>query len=438
MGEIRLEFATYADALKHIHGLPRFKRSNSRAELKLVLKQLGHPERQGHFIHVTGTNGKGSTSNAIAHILLEAGCTVGLYTSPFIMRFNERIQIDNEPVPDETIRQAAGAVQTAIDQLQEAHAGLFLKEFEFDTCMGFWIFAQAPVDVAVIEVGIGGTHDSTNVITPDVAVISNVAMDHMAQLGNTLTAIATEKSGIIKPGVPAVTGRLPEEAAVVVAARAKECGSALHRLSHEFDAQGRADAKLFGEKFSYQDLDGKLGQLEFPLLGSYQVDNAAIAIKASKLYAQKNGLQLTSADIRRGLAASHWPVRMERISKEPLIVLDGAHNPDGVSHALGSIRDFDYEHVTLIVGILADKAMDKMLKMIAATGAKVFLVPVPNNPRAATEADYRAAGAKAQWQFCDWHEALAWSIREHPEGLTLVLGSLYLASAVRQELLAGK
>ncbi|WP_230678523.1 bifunctional folylpolyglutamate synthase/dihydrofolate synthase [Lacticaseibacillus zhaodongensis] len=433
-----MEFASYAAALSHVHGLPRFKRSNSRDEEKLVLKQLGHPEQQGHFIHVTGTNGKGSTSNAIAHMLLRAGCTVGLYTSPFIMRFNERIQIDNQPVSDEVIRRAAGTVATAIEQLQGDHPGLFLKEFEFVTCMGFVIFAQAPVDVAVIEVGIGGTHDSTNVITPDVAVISNVAMDHMAQLGNTLTAIATEKSGIIKPGVPAVTGKLPAEAATVVAARVQECGSPLYRFGEEFSAKGHADAKLFGEKFTYQDEGGKLTSLEFPLLGSYQVQNAAVAIKAAKLYAAKQDLPLTAADIRHGLAASHWPVRMERVSSEPLIVLDGAHNPDGVSHALASIRNFDYEHVTLIVGILADKAMDKMLKSIAATGAEVFLVQVPDNPRAATEADYRAAGADPQWRFCDWHDALADSIREHPQGLTLILGSLYLASAVRQELFAAE
>ena len=433
-----MEFASYSEALTHIHALPRLKRSNTRAELRAVLAHLGHPERHGHFVHVTGTNGKGSTSNAIAHILQTAGCTVGLFTSPFIMRFNERIQVDGRLVNDETIRVAAGRVQTAIDELREQDPEFALKEFEFITSMCFLIFVDQGVDVGVIEVGIGGTHDSTNVIMPEVSVLTNVALDHTEILGDTVGKIAHEKAGIIKEGVAAVIGKLPDEARAEVLTRVEAVGAAsLDEFDQDFSASGTPDARSFTEHLQYRDADGKLSGLEFPLIGSYQAQNAAVAIRASKLLAQRLQLPLTNADIKRGLAAASWPVRMERISTEPLIVLDGAHNPNGVAAALSTLRRMQPEAVTLIVGILADKALSKMIGQLADFGAQVILVPVPNNPRAATVDDYRAAGA-TDWPVMDWHEALAYTLHENPDNMIVILGSLYLASAVRQELLGNE
>jgi dihydrofolate synthase/folylpolyglutamate synthase len=430
-----VEFASYAEALTHIHSLPRLKHSNTRAELRAVLAHLGHPERQCHFVHVTGTNGKGSTSNAIAHILQASGATVGLFTSPFIMRFNERIQIDGRPVSDEDIRRAAGQVQTAIDDLRVQEQAFALKEFEFVTCMCFLIFADRGVDLAVIEVGIGGTHDSTNVIMPEVSVLINVALDHTDILGDTVAEIAHEKAGIIKPGVAVVIGKLPEDARREVIARVQTVGAAsLAEFGQDFTATGTPDAQSFSEHLVYRDADGKLSGLEFPLIGSYQAQNAAVAIQASKQMAQRLQLPLTNADIKRGLAAASWPVRMERISTEPLIVLDGAHNPNGIAAALSTLRRVQADSVTLIVGILADKAMGQMLAQLADFGARVILVPVPNNPRAATAADYKAAGA-SDWPVMDWHEALAYTLHEEPDSMIVIMGSLYLASAVRQELL---
>lgn len=430
-----MEFASYAEALTHIHSLPRLKRSNTRAELRAVLAHLGHPEQQGHFVHVTGTNGKGSTSNAIAHILQAFGATVGLFTSPFIMCFNERIQIDGRPVSDEDIRRAAGQVQTAIDDLRVQEQAFALKEFEFVTCMCFLIFADRGVDLAVIEVGIGGTHDSTNVIMPEVSVLTNVALDHTDILGDTVAEIAHEKAGIIKPGVAVVIGKLPEDARREVITRVQTVGAAsLAEFGQDFTATGTPDAQSFSEHLVYRDADGKLSGLEFPLIGSYQAQNAAVAIQASKHMAQRLQLPLTNADIKRGLAAASWPVRMERVSTEPLIVLDGAHNPNGIAAALSTLQRVQAESVTLIVGILADKALGQMLAQLADFGARVILVPVPDNPRAATAADYKAAGA-SDWPVMDWHEALAYTLHEEPDSMIVIMGSLYLASAVRQELL---
>lgn len=429
-----MEFTSYDAALAHIHGLPRLKRSNSRAELKQVLAALDHPERVGQYVHVTGTNGKGSTSNAIAHILQASGCTVGLFTSPFIMRFNERIQVDNVPVSDKQIRVAAGRVQTAIDQLRATQPDLALKEFEFLTCMAFLLFAAAGTDVNVVEVGIGGEHDSTNVLTPLVSVITNVALDHMEILGNTIAKIATEKAGIIKPGARVVLGALPEEARLPILTHAFLNGSPVDAFGEEFNATGKPDAASFGERVTYIDDAGQLKDLFFPLLGDYQVVNAAVAIRAAKRFAEAASWPLTNAEIKRGLAASSWPVRLERVSESPLLVLDGAHNPDGLGHVLAQLRRLRLTDVTIIAGILADKSLPEMLGQLKQSGARIVLTTVPHNPRAASVDDYAAAG-NTEWPVLDWHDALAATLQTYGDDPVIILGSLYLAAAVRQELL---
>ncbi len=432
--EIEMAFATYDDALAYIHGLPRLRPNNGRTELHMLLAAVGHPERQGHFIHVTGTNGKGSTTNAIAHILQAGGLHVGMFTSPFINRFNERIQIDGEPISDDEITTLAGEVATAITTLQEQNADFIIKEFEFVTTMGFLAFARAGLDVSVIEVGIGGMHDSTNVITPEVAVIVNVALDHMELLGDTIAAIAREKAGIIKPGVPVVTGPLTADAEEVVEEVAAQQESNVLVYGLDFEAHGRPNAKIFGETLDYLDADGPISKLNFPLIGDYQVVNAAIAIRAARLYAARMDVSLSDRQIGTGLAQASWPARLERISEEPTIVLDGGHNPDGLGHALAAIRALKYPQVTIIAGILADKALPEMLKQLRQMDADVILTAVPGTPRAATAADYEAAGS-GDWRVMDWHDALVDAIYSNTEGVILVIGSLYLASAVRQELL---
>lgn len=429
-----MKFDSYEAALTHIHGLPRLKRLPTREALKQVLAELGHPERVGRYIHVTGTNGKGSTSNAIAHIMQAAGCTVGLYTSPFIMRFNERIQIDNAPVTDETIRVAAERVQTAIEAVQRVDPDATLKEFEFITAMAFLIFAEAKTDVNVIEVGIGGAHDSTAVIQPDIAVITNVALDHTEILGDTLTAIATEKAGIIKPGARVVLGALPEEARLPILTQAFQVGAPVDEFGFDFTATGRPDGERFGELIHYHDEDGDEKGLFFPLLGDYQAGNAAVAIRASKQFAAVAHWSLSAGEIRRGLAAASWPVRLERISETPFIVLDGAHNPDGLEHVLAQLKRLKLRNLTIIAGVLADKALRDMLTQLRQSGARVILTPVPDNPRAASAADYQAAGS-GDWPVMSWPEALAFAMQTAGDEPILVIGSLYLVSAVRQNLL---
>lgn len=428
-----MKFATYEDALTYIHSMPRMRATSGRAELHALLAKLGNPERVGRFIHVTGTNGKGSTTNAIAHILLASGLHVGMFTSPFINRFNERVQIDGVPIADETLRSLMDEIATAIEELQAVDPEFILKEFEVDTALGLLAFARSGVDVAVVEVGIGGEHDSTNVLTPEVAVVTNVALDHVAMLGGSLESIATEKAGIIKPGAAAILGPLPKSAHAIMLARAGVIGVQPEVFGKQFTAQGHVNARIFGETFDYEDEDGAITKLTFPLLGQYQVANAAIAVRAARVFAARINHDLPNTAIRTGLAAATWPARLELISEEPNIVIDGGHNPDGLANALTAIKQLHVPQLTIIAGILADKALPEMMTLLKKSGADVILTVVPDNPRAAQPEDYQRAGA-SDWPVMEWRDALVDAIYANMDGLILVIGSLYLAAAVRQTL----
>ncbi|WP_262314733.1 bifunctional folylpolyglutamate synthase/dihydrofolate synthase [Lacticaseibacillus parakribbianus] len=424
---------TYSQAVAAIHALPRLAKSGGHERITALLAALGDPQR-GRYVHVTGTNGKGSVANAIAHMLSATGLTVGLFTSPFIMRFNERIAIDGQPIADADLALAYDAGAAALKRLQAQQPGFGVTEFEFITAIAFWFFAEQRVDVAVIEVGIGGDTDSTNVIDPLVSVITSVGLDHAKLLGNTLTSVATHKAGIIKPNRPVVTAALPAAAAAVVAARAQATGSRWLLEDRDF-AVGQAKLDGWGQRFDYRDADGRLGDLRIPLVGPYQVQNAGVAIRAAKLAASALGVPLPAAAVRRGLAQSTWPARMEQLSADPLIVIDGAHNPQGIQSLIDALHQvFGRGPLTLIIGALADKDVKTMLSLLERTSFRLWLVPVPDNPRATALGDYPDQARLAT--FADWQSALAAHLADYRDEPVVIAGSLYLAAAVRQTLLA--
>ena len=425
----------YTESVAYIHSFPRLAKTGDHRRILTLLHALGNPQQQGRYIHVTGTNGKGSAANAIAHVLEASGLTVGLYTSPFIMRFNERIMIDHEPIPDAALVNAVAFVRAALERLQQQQADFNVTEFEFITALAYWYFRQRQVDVAVIEVGIGGDTDSTNVITPVVSVLTEVALDHQKLLGHTITAIAKHKAGIIKRVIRFVPGNLVPDAAAVVAAKVATTGSQWLRFDRDFSVP-KAKLHGWGQRFTYEDQDGRISDLEVPLVGDYQQRNMAIAIQTAKVYAKQTEWPLTPQNIRQGLAASHWPARLEKISDTPLIVIDGAHNPDGINGLITALKQLFSQPITVIAGILADKDYAAMADRLTAAFSTVYLVPVPGTPRALPEAGYEAlheGRLKDSWQ-----EALAASLNDVPDQPIVITGSLYLASAVRQTLLGGK
>ncbi|MFD1393014.1 bifunctional folylpolyglutamate synthase/dihydrofolate synthase [Lacticaseibacillus jixianensis] len=425
---------TYDETVAAIHALPRLAKTGGHERILALLHALGDPQHD-RYVHVTGTNGKGSTASGIAHILVASGLKVGLYTSPFIMRFNERIMIDHQPLPDADLVAASAAADAALARLRATNPDFAVTEFEYVTALALWYFHRQQVDIAVIEVGIGGDTDSTNVITPLVSVITSVGLDHAKLLGNTIASVARHKAGIIKPGRPVVTAALPHDAMVAVQRRVAATKSQWLVLGQDF---GTAHATLdgWGQRFDYQGADGALTGVRIPLVGPYQVANAALAITASRIAAQAMNWPLQPKEIRQGMLANTWPARMEKLSDDPLIVIDGAHNPQGIAAMLSAVQQaLPQQRVTLIVGVLGDKDIKAMIAELEQSGVRLWLVPVPDNPRAEKLADYPDADRLRT--FASWQEALAAHLDEYPDEPVVLTGSLYLASAVRQTLLAG-
>lgn len=421
----------YQTSVQFIHHLPRLAKDGSLHRISALLAALGNPQQNQNYIHVTGTNGKGSVANAISHILEASGLTVGLFTSPFIMRFNERIRIDHQDIDSQRLAELTTHGAAVLADLQRQRPGFVVTEFEFITALALLYFNEANVDVAVIEVGIGGREDSTNVIMPKVAVITSVGYDHQALLGKTLTSIAGHKAGIIKPHVPVVTGILPDEAQVVVAKQVAAMHSQWQQYGQDFSAV-HASTFDWGMHFDYHRDQERIRQLTMPLVGSYQPANMAVAITAAKTYAQVMDWPLSDHEVTKGVKASVWPGRMEKISDRPLIILDGAHNPQGI-HGLVETLDrlFGQQELTVVAGVLKDKAVDTMIQALSSRDHRLWLVPVPNTPRATKVGDY----PDNVTHFDSWQEALAAYTQEHSEEPLIITGSLYLVSAVRQTLM---
>mgnify|MGYP004467688321 FL=1 len=362
---------TLDEALYYIHSVCWKGSIPGLTRINALLDKMGHPERKLKFIHVTGTNGKGSTCAMLASIFTKAGYKTGLYTSPYLIRFNERIQIDGVQISDEDICQITEYIKPLADSIFEQPT-----EFEMVTALGFEYFARQGCDLVVCEVGMGGEFDATNVILPpEAAVICNIGLDHTEVLGDTLEKIAATKSGIIKPGCDAVIYREKPSVEAVIEARCQAVGAALHKadfadihlISHDLD----------GQVFDWE----RFGQLHLPLLGEHQLHNAAVALTTATVM-QSRGWRLTDEDIRAGLASVRWPGRFDVRRRDPLFIIDGGHNPQCIEALVKNIRDYlPGRPLTILTGVLADKDYTCMYRDVAPF-AKEFITITPANPRA--------------------------------------------------------
>lgn len=389
-----------------------------------VLEALGHPERRpGRFVHVAGTNGKGSTCAMIEAALRAAGRRTGLYTSPHLREPTERIRIDGEAVSDRLFVQAFETVRGVAEELLTRGAiDLHPSYFEMVTAMGFLLFREQQVEIAVIEVGLGGRLDATNLVEPELCVITPIDFDHEAFLGKDLASIAAEKAGILKAGVPAVAAVQREDVAAVLRARAEAVGCELRHTDEWCVTQLALDAE--GSRFRLsgrQTLD-----VVCPLAGTHQVQNAVTAVAAL------DRLGLAGSAIADGMAAVRWPGRLEHIGK---FVLDGAHNPAG-ARALGAyVREFyGGRRKRLIFGAMRDKAIDEMAGALFPLFDEV-IVTAPRQPRALDPASYREVVEHAALvEAADLPAALE-RVRGGGEPV-FISGSLFLVAEAR-ELLSG-
>jgi dihydrofolate synthase/folylpolyglutamate synthase len=347
-----------------------------------LLTLLGNPHQRFHSVHVAGTKGKGSTSAMIASILSEAGHRAGLYTSPHLHTFRERIRLDGEMISADSVAALTERLQPLVAQVPD------LTTFEIITALGFEYFAQSAVDVAVLEVGLGGRLDATNVVTPLVAVITPISFDHMQYLGHTLTAIATEKAGIIKPGVPVVSAPQPKEALAVIEATCRKRGSPLTVADRVWTRQ-MEEVTLHGQVFSTRRGNGKWSTYHLPLLGNHQLVNAVTALTTIDVL-RRQGIDISAEAIANGLANVRWPGRLEIMGRHPWVVVDGAHNGDSAQKlAVALPALFSHRRMILVYGAMAGHSVPDMLAALLPIADEVILTRV-DNPRGIDPADLLA------------------------------------------------
>ena len=344
-------------------GLRRFGIKLGLDTISGILDGLGDPHKKFSSVHVAGTNGKGSIASYISRILRESGCRVGLYTSPHLVKFNERIRIDGEPIADIQVLEAYEAVN-------EVHPGDREPTFfEYTTAMAFHEFARREVDWAVVETGMGGRLDATNVLSPAVSVISNISIEHRSYLGDTLAKIAGEKGGIIKPGTPVVTGASQKACLDVFQKIADENSAELFRRGKDFRVRKNKD----DEAFSYFGIDSNWPDLKTNLSGEYQLENASVALAACEMLI-RNGAKIELDHVREGMAKTQWPGRLEIVSESPFVILDGAHNLMAARNLAKYISSrFPDRNVTMVLGILDDKPYKSMLKTLLPVCKRAIL-----------------------------------------------------------------
>lgn len=428
----------YDDALAFIHGRTKFKKIPTLKRMRRFLQELGNPQENLDYLHITGTNGKGSTTAMLRSMLMADGLSVGTFTSPFIVRFNERISLNGQPIPDDELIKTVQKVAPIVDYLDEVLPEGGPTEFEIDTAIMFTWFAKMRPDVVILEVGIGGLFDSTNVIVPKVSGIVSVGYDHMHVLGDTLGEIAAQKAGIIKPKVPVVIGRLPKAARQVIIEAAQDKQAPLYENGRQFTTKKLNDHQLKNE-IEYDGLMIHRQRFQLGLLGEYQVDNAAVAITVAQLYLKQQGLPIDVGSFRQGLADTRWPGRLEVVNDSPLVVLDGAHNLPGMQALTTTIKDdFKNMEIYVLVAILADKQYQLMLGEIASLPnvhlmLTNFAGPGPKRPSA--DLKKAAQDIETRWPIktaASWQEGLLKISKEaSADDAILITGSLYFISEVR-------
>jgi dihydrofolate synthase / folylpolyglutamate synthase len=427
----------YAQCLQNLSDLGHelHRKKFDLESIRKITRVLGHPETKYSTAIVAGTNGKGSTSAMLASMLTAAGMRTGLYTSPHLIRVNERIRVNGQEISDNDFADSFSEVSRAVDRLIEKgelpHRPSF---FEFLTAAAFLHFARAGIDFAVLEVGMGGRLDATNITEPRVAVITNVDLDHQQFLGNTVAAIAREKAGVIQPGRPVISACEKPEAENVISKRALDLNAPLTELSqaarvsniHNHAGRYAFDLDLHGEHFP---------ALVPPLMGSFQIKNTIAAVAAA-LSLNRQGFRIPHAAIEKGIRITSWPGRMEIICEHPLVVLDGAHNPAAVRAIADSLRALWPERpLRLVYASMRDKSIAEISEILFPLACEVYLTR-PEQERAAAPEEILAAAKHRPGRVVFEPapvRALERACRKSlAEDVVLVAGSLFLVGAIKR------
>ena len=411
-------------ALEYIHSVSWKGSVPGLSRIDQLLELMGRPERRLRFVHVAGTNGKGSTCAMLASIFRAAGYNTGLYTSPYLVKFGERIQVNGKMISDEELCEITEYVKPLADSIEDHPT-----EFETVTAIGFEYFARKKCDIVICEVGMGGEFDATNVILPpELSVICNIGLDHTETLGDTLEKIASAKAGIIKEGSDTVIYRAKPS---VEAVFEEKCAQMHCRcIKADFDSIELVSHGLEGQCFNW----GRFEKLNLPLLGDHQLHNAAVVLSAATEL-QKKGWNVTDDDIRAGIAAVQWPGRFELLRRKPLFIVDGGHNPQCIEALVKNIDDYlQGRELTVLTGVLADKDFNCMYGDVARY-AREFVTITPASPRAMQAADlaaYLSRFGKPATAYDSVKEGVNAAIALAGEtGVVLCYGSLYMLGDIK-------
>lgn len=418
---------TYENALEKIHSLLTFGSRPGLDRILTLLDRMGNPQDKLKYIHVAGTNGKGSVCAMLSNVLVASGYKTGLFISPYITDFRERIQINNAMVSKEELVSAVENTFPLVEELQ--NEGIVITEFEYVNALQFYIHAKAECDVVVLETGLGGLLDCTNVIkAPLCSVITTIGLDHTAVLGDTIEEIAKQKCGIIKEHSFAVTSVQEQSAMNIIESTARSLKTPLAKSENiKIDVKSTS---LEGSVFEYNS-----NEIKLKLSGAHQLENAKTALAVIEVLRLNEMLSISDNDIKTGFANAKNPARLEMLSKNPIVLLDGAHNPNGIEALKTAISNFVDKKIICIMGMLADKDIDSSIKLLENTFAKVYTVPV-NNPRAISQ-EQLAEKFKAILSDVKAFDSVqtafdvAYEEAQKDDFAIIVCGSLYLAGEIR-------
>ena len=402
-----------------------------------LLELRGNPHLKLKVIHIGGTNGKGSTIAFLKNMLVKLGLRVGVFSSPYLIHYTDQISINGKSISEVNLE----ALMADYESLLEGEKSAVLKgatEFEIITALAYDYFAAEKVDVAIMEVGMGGLLDSTNVCQPILTGITTIGLDHVALLGDTVEAIAEQKAGIIKQGIPLVAGRIAPEALAVIDRIAE--GKDAPRIAYGTDYQvGHQESVVTGEVFDYTS-SVRQGRFQTGLLGLHQVENAGMALALLDTYCQETGRELASNDlVAQALKETRWPGRLEVLSSEPMMILDGAHNPHAIRALLTTLQErfVDY-HKEILFTCIKTKALEDMLDLLETVPDSQLTLTYFDDSRATDEKVMREVAASRNLNYQSWQDFLEQKLtdkNEEKQTVRIVMGSLYFLSQVRAYLM---
>ena len=413
------------EAIEYIHSVSWNKSRPGLSRITELMRLMGNPEKKLKFVHIVGTNGKGSTAKMLSCVLTEAGYKTGLFVSPYVLKFNERIQLDGEMIPDEELSEITECVKKYADSMEDHPT-----EFELVTAIGFEYFLRQKADVVVLEAGMGGELDSTNVIpSPNLVIITEIGLDHTAVLGKTIEEIAETKAGVIKEGTKVLSFATCVESENVIRKKCSEKNVPLYNPDFE---------KLVLKESSYEKMCvdvGKYENIEVFLSGKYQLRNVAGVVKAAEIL--KSDFNISEKSIVEGIKKAVWHGRFETLCNNPLFITDGGHNPQGIRAAVDSFKmHFGNEKALVVFGVMADKDIEKVVSVVSEIADEVITV-TPDNPRAAKSEELSRMFLSFGIKSIDGgsvESGVNLALRENKGRKIFALGSLYMYPEIRKSL----